>query len=49
MIDYESGAMDAADVPAFFQELIDEGIVWKLQGSYGRTATGLIEGGHCHP
>ena len=31
-----------------FQTLIDEGIVWQLQGWYGRTATALIEAGLCH-
>ena len=31
-----------------FQEMIDDGSVWKLQGSYGRMATALIEDGHCH-
>lgn len=31
-----------------FQHLIDDGIVWQLQGFFGRTATNLIEAGHCH-
>ena len=31
-----------------FQSLIDSGIVWQLQGFYGRTAQALIEGGLCH-
>ncbi len=30
-----------------FQSLIDSGVVWQLQGWYGRTARGLIEGGFC--
>lgn len=32
-----------------FQSLIDSGIVWKLQGFYGRTAAGLIDAGYCTP
>ena len=31
-----------------FQGLIDAGIVWQLQGFYGRTAQALIEAGLCH-
>lgn len=31
-----------------YQYLIDCGIVWQLQGSYGRTAKNLIDDGICH-
>ena len=33
---------------AAWQHLIDTGLCWKLQGFFGRTATRLIEAGHCH-
>lgn len=36
------------DIVEAFQVLIDSGVVWNLQGFYGRTATKLIESGHCH-
>ena len=47
IIEYESGEMDETDAIALFQELIDDGTVWKLQGSYGRTAKALIEAELC--
>ena len=36
------------EVIAAFQRLIDLGVVWSLQGFYGRTAANLIEEGYCH-
>lgn len=33
---------------AAMQYLIDTGIVWKLQGFYGRAAKDMIERGDCH-
>jgi hypothetical protein len=30
-----------------FQHIINSGLVWRLQGSYGRTAYNLIESGQC--
>jgi hypothetical protein len=30
-----------------YQHLIDSGVVWQLQGSYGRMAHRLIEAGIC--
>jgi hypothetical protein len=45
---YEAGEMeDRAELLEFFQRLIDSGLAWRLQGSYGRAATRLIEAGLC--
>ena len=44
---YESGKLNAEQTLEFFQELIDSGRVWKLQGHYGRVAMSLIKSGKC--
>lgn len=46
---YEEGRLNAQQVIDLFQEMIDDGTVWALQGHYGRTAQNLIENGMCHP
>ena len=46
---YESGEMDENEVVLFFQELINSGLAWELQGSYGRQAQRMIEAGLCAP
>ena len=45
IIRYESGEMDEKEVIEFFQELVNTGMAWKLQGHYGRTAKALIDYG----
>ena len=47
MIEYEMGNLDDTETVLFFQELIDTGMAWSLQGSYGRMARALIEEGYC--
>lgn len=47
IMEYENGELDEDGVVEGFQNLIDSGIVWSLQGSYGRTASALIEAGLC--
>ena len=47
IIAYESDELEYDDVIAMFQEMIDDGSVWQLQGSYGRTAHSLIQSGLC--
>jgi hypothetical protein len=42
---YENGELDYAGVVNLFQRLVDSGLAWQLQGSYGRTAAALIEAG----
>ena len=49
IIKYESGDMDEHELIEFFQGLIDSGMAWKLQGSYGRMAMYLISEGFCTP
>ena len=44
---YENDELSEAEAVAGFQELINSGLAWKLQGSYGRQATRLIEMGLC--
>jgi len=47
IIEYENGDMSNDDAIAMFQEMIDDGSVWSLQGHYGRTAVALIKAGYC--
>ncbi len=48
IIKYEMGQLDDIKIISLFQELIDTGMAWRLQGHYGRTAKALIEAGYCN-
>jgi hypothetical protein len=47
IMDIECGDISEERFIECYQYLIDNGIVWNLQGSYGRTAMALIEAGLC--
>jgi hypothetical protein len=47
IMDYEMGNLTDDEIVELFQEMIDSGLVWQLQGSYARMAMSLIEEGYC--
>ena len=47
LLRFEEGELDNDEIIELFQMLIDDGLAWKLQGSYGRIARDLILAGEC--
>lgn len=45
---YEQGDLDQEATTLLFQNLVDSGLAWSLQGSYGRTAMRMIDAGVIH-
>jgi hypothetical protein len=45
ILDYEMGILEWDETVELFQELVNTGLAWTLQGSYGRMARDLIEQG----
>lgn len=46
IIAYEQGDLDDEGTIELFQELVNSGLAWELQGHYGRTAKALIDAGY---
>ncbi len=46
---FEQGELDEDEVIDLFQDLVNSGLAWQLQGHYGRTARDLIEAGYITP
>ena len=45
IVAYEQGNLDDQQTIQLFQELVDSGLITKLQGHYGRLAFQLMEAG----
>jgi hypothetical protein len=49
IMDYENGALGLEGTIRLFSHLVASGAAWRLQGHYGRTASGLIDAGILAP
>lgn len=46
---FEAGEAEDDEIIEEFQKMINSGVVWQLQGFYGRMAANMIEEGVCSP
>ena len=46
---FENGELDYDETCELFQDLVNTGLAWSLQGSYGRTAMVMLEAGDIQP
>ena len=46
---YETDQMSEQEMISLFQDLVDTGMAWKLQGHYGRTSMILLDAGVIAP
>lgn len=45
MIAWEEGEITYEGMIALFQELVNSGLAWQLQGMYGRQASAMLDAG----
>tara|TARA_Y100001938_G_C7920234_1_gene344106 strand:+ start:401 stop:565 length:165 start_codon:yes stop_codon:yes gene_type:complete len=43
LVAYEEGELTSEETVELFQEMLDTGLVWNLQGHYGRMAQYLLD------
>ena len=49
IIAFENGELEPDGILELFQDLVNSGLAWKLQGTYGRAAAGLLAKGLIQP
>lgn len=49
IVAYEQGELNWEETRALFQDLVNSGLAWELQGSYGRMAAAMLRAGEIKP